>query len=148
MHTITPHLWFSGNCREAIDFYQRAFGAELVSPVVPGPDGRSVLHAMLRLGDSPIMVADAWPGTWETGPEGSVSAGLWVYVEDCDALFRRAKAAGCQELMPMEDAFWGDRMGKLKDPYGHAWAIATHKWILTPEEIKEREKEFLKSMKN
>ena len=67
---------------------------------------------------------------------------FWVYVKDCDFLFNRAVEAGCEVLMPMEDAFWGDRFGKVKDPFGHCWAIASFKWILTPEEIEERQKEM------
>jgi PhnB protein len=146
MHTVTTHLWFAGQCGEAVDFYQKAFGAELAEPPVTGPDGKSVMHAMLRLGDSRIMMADAWPGGWETGPDSGATAGLWLYVTDCDGLFKRATEAGCEVMMPMQDAFWGDRFGKVKDPFGHGWAIATHQWILTPEEIHEREREWLKSL--
>jgi len=135
MPTLTPHLWFNGDCSKAIEFYQRAFGAELLAKPVPSPGGDGVLHAMLRIGSSPIMMADAWPGSWEHGPKGSATMGLWVYVKDCDALLERATNAGCEVLMPVMDAFWGDRMGKVKDPFGHCWAIATHKYDLTPEEI-------------
>ncbi len=69
-----------------------------------------------------------------------------MYVEDCDVIFNRAVEAGCEVLMPMADAFWGDRFGKVKDPFGHCWAIATHKWVLTPEEMQERQQEWLKSL--
>ncbi len=92
------------------------------------------------------MMADGWPGAWERGPNKVATAGLWVYVDDCDALFKQATDAGCQVLMPLEDAFWGDRMGKVKDPYGHCWAIATHKWVFTPEEMKKRQQEWLKKL--
>lgn len=146
MHTITPHLWFNGEAAAALDLYQRAFGAEVVGDVAKGPDGKSVMHAMLRFGTSHVMIADAWPGNWERGPTDAATAGLWVYVNDCDALFRRAAAAGCEVTMPVADMFWGDRMGKLKGPYGHTWAIATHKEVLTPEEIHEREQAWLRSM--
>ena len=107
-------------------------------PAVPGPDD-TVLHSMLRIGDTNLMLADAFPGTWERGPDGASTAGLWIYVEDCDALFKRAVDAGCEVLMPMEDAFWGDRHGKVKDPFGHCWAIASHKWVYSPEEMAERQ---------
>ena len=107
MHTLTTHLWFNGNCQEAVAFYQKALGAMLAAPVVMGPGGKSVLHAMLAIGDSPFMLADAWPGTWEKGPDGSSTVGLWVYVEDCDALFKRAVDAGCESEFEMMDAFWG-----------------------------------------
>ncbi len=92
------------------------------------------------------MMADAWPRSWEKGPESSATAGLWVYVKDCDALYERASMAGCEVLMSMMDAFWGDRMGKVKDPYGHCWAIATHKWDLTPEEMKQRQEKWLSQL--
>ncbi len=147
MNTITTQLWFNGNCRQAIDFYQKALGAEPAGPVAPAPDGKSIMHAMLKLGNSHIMMADAWPGQWEKAPQGGATAGLFVYVDDCDKLFDRATKAGCETIFPMADMFWGDRMGKLKDPYGHCWAIATHKWIMTPEEVKKGQDEWLKSMK-
>ena len=147
MNTLTTYLWFNGNCTEAVEFYQKALGAELAGPVVPGPDGKGVMHAMLKIGNSHVMMSDAWPGSWEKGPDGGTTASLWVYVEDCDALFARATDAGCKPLMPMMDAFWGDRFGKVKDPFGHCWAIATHKWLLTPEEMQQRQQEWLKGMK-
>lgn len=146
MHHITAHLWFNGNCREAVDFYQKAFGAELHSPMVDGPDGKSVMHAMLKFGDSNIMMADAWPGNWEQGPKDYATTGLFLYTEDCDALFQQALNAGCEEMEEMMDTFWGDRMGKVKDPFGHAWAIATYKWVMTPEEMKKGELEWLKTL--
>jgi uncharacterized glyoxalase superfamily protein PhnB len=147
MNTLTTQLWYNGDCAQAIDFYQKAFGAELAGPVAKAPDGKSVMHAMLKIGNSHIMMADAWPGAWEKAPQGSATAGLFVYVEDCDRLFERATKAGCETIFPMADMFWGDRMGKLKDPYGHCWAIATHKWIMTPEEMERGQKEWLRSMK-
>ena len=147
MNTITTHLWFNGNCDQAVEFYQKAFGAELVAPIVTGPEGKGVMHAQIKLGNSHVMMADAWPGSWETGPEGNATAGLFVYVDDCDKLFERATQAGCDVIFPLGDMFWGDRMSKVKDPYGHVWAIATHKWDYTPEEMKQGQEEWLKSMK-
>lgn len=146
MHTITTQLWFNGDCAEAVEFYQKAFGAELAGPVAKGPDGKGVMHAMLKMGNAQVMMADAWPDMWEKGPETSATAGLFVYVDDCDALFSRAAEAGCEVIFPMNDMFWGDRMGKVKDPFGHCWGIATHKWDYTPEEIQAGQDKWLKSM--
>ena len=101
---------------------------------------------MLKIGNSHVMMADSWPEAWEKGPEGAASAGLWVYVEDCDAHFNRATSAGCEVIFPLADAFWGDRMGKVKDPYGHCWSIATHKFDYTPGEIEQGMKAWLASM--
>lgn len=148
MNTLTTMLFFNGNCREAIEFYEKAFGAELMGPIVPGPDGKEVMHAMLKFGNSQIMLADAMPGEWEKGPEKFATASLFMYVEDCDSIFKRATAAGCQVRMPMADMFWGDRMGKVKDPYGHCWVIATYKYVLTPEEMQKGQQEWLKSLKH
>jgi uncharacterized glyoxalase superfamily protein PhnB len=147
MNTLTTQLWYNGSCAQAIDFYKKAFGAEPEGMIARAPDGKGVMHAMLKFGNSHVMMADAWPGAWEKAPQGSATAGLFVYVEDCDRLFDRATKAGCETIFPMADMFWGDRMGKLKDPYGHCWAIATHKWEMTPEEVDAGQKEWLKSMK-
>ena len=147
MHTVTPHLWFTGNCREAVEFYQKAFGAEATSPVVPSPDGKSVMHAMIKIGDSNLMMADAWPGLAEQGPQGATTIGLFLYVADCDALYERATRAGCEVIDAIGDMFWGDRMGKVKDPFGHVWAIATHKWLYTPEEMQKGQDEWQASLK-
>lgn len=146
MNTITMHLWFNGNCRDAIEFYQKAFGAKIVGEIAPGPDGESVLHAMLKIGDSTIMLADAWPGNWEIGPDNHATAGIFLYVEDCDKIYNQSIEAGCIVENEMMDAFWGDRMGKVRDPYGHCWAIATHKWVFSQEEIAKGQEEWLNSL--
>ena len=146
MNTLTTQLWFNGDCAKAVEFYQKALGAEPAGPVVPGPEGKGVMHAMLKIGNSHVMMADAWPGSWETGPAGNATAGLFVYVDDCDKLLDRATVAGCEVIFPVADMFWGDRMGKVKDPYGHCWGIATHKWIYTPEEMQKGQEEWLKSL--
>ena len=148
MNTLTAQLWFNGDAREAIDFYQKALGAKLLGEIATAPDGKSIMHAMLQIGNSHIMLADAWPDSWDIGPTDHATAGLWMYVDDCDALYKQALAAGCEVLFPMMDAFWGDRTCKIKDPFGHTWAISSHKWIYTPEEIKENEQKWLKSMQN
>ena len=148
MNTLTTYLWFNGNCNEALEFYKKAFGAEPVGAVIPSPDGKSVLHSMLKFGNSHVMMADAWPGEWEKGPKDSSTAGLFVYVEDCDALFQQASNAGCEVKQPVADMFWGDRMGKVKDPYGHCWVLATHTYIHTPEEMQKGQEEWLASLKS
>ena len=136
MPALIPHLHFNGNCRSAVDWYQVALGAELEAPPVSTPDGKQIMHAMLRINGSPFMVADSWPG-WEHGPREGATAGMWIYVEDCDALWKGAtEVEGAEVLMPLADMFWGDRMGKLKDPFGHTWSIATQ-IELSEEEKKE-----------
>lgn len=146
LHTLTPHLWFNGNCAEAMEFYQKVFASKELARM-PGPDGKSILHGMIKIGDSNIMLADAWPAMFEQGPDQSSTVGLFIYTEDCDAMFDKACRAGCEVIAEMMDAFWGDRMGKIKDPFGHCWAIATHKWDYTTEEIANGQKEWLESMK-
>lgn len=147
MHTITTHLWFNGKCKEAIDFYKKVFGAELVEPPVKSPDGKSIMHAMMKFGNSYFMMADALPGRWEQGPQQNATASMWCYVDDCDDLYDRAVQAGCEIVEEMMDAFWGDRNGKVKDPFGHCWSFASQKWILTDEELQERMQDWLKSLK-
>jgi PhnB protein len=136
MSTVTPYLWYNGNCKDAIAFYEKAFSAHVIGQIAPSPDGKTILHAMMTIGDSKIMLSDVMDPTGpERGPSDHATTGFWVYVDDCDALFKRALDAGCTQLMPMEDQFWGDRMGKVRDPFGHCWAIATHVWIYTQEEM-------------
>lgn len=142
MHSLTAQLWFNGNCKKAIEFYQKVFDAELLGPISTDSKGNYICHAMVRFDKSNVMMADAWPGSREQGPEGNSSVGMWLYVEDCDAVFKRAVDAGCEVLMPMTDAFWGDRMGKVRDPFGHCWAIATYKMVMTDDEIKKGIKEW------
>ena len=137
-HTITPHLVVS-NGNEAIEFYKKAFGATELARS-PGPDGKSLMHASLKIGDSIIMLNDEFPDWGMKGPEsiGGTPVTIHLYVDDVDAWFERASRAGATETMPVMDAFWGDRYGKLTDPYGHHWSIATHKEDLTPEQIQKR----------
>ena len=142
--TVTPILTFN-DARKAIDWYKRALGAEeLFSSNMP--DGQ-IAHAEIRIGTSKIMLHDAMMGM--KGPQdfGGSPAGLWLYVEDCDALFNQAIGAGDAEVkMPMDDQFWGDRCGSFKDPFGYTWTIATHKEDLTPEEMEQRQNEFFAQM--
>ena len=136
--SVTPHLVVRGAAR-AIEFYRRAFGAEEAMRI-PSRDGQKVMHAELRIGDSLVFLNDEFPEMGARAPEslGGTPVTLHLYVQDADAVFARAVAAGARPLMPLQDMFWGDRYGKLADPFGHEWAIATHKEDLTPEEIGKR----------
>ncbi len=144
-HTVTPQLILD-NAAQAIDWYKKALGAEEVTRAV-GPDGQ-IMHAELRIGDSLIMLNDAMGGGKGPKAMGGSPASLWVYVEDSDALFRRAVAAGGQVLPgpmgAMGDQFWGDRCGTFTDPHGYRWTIATRKEDLSPKEMDQRQKEWMK----
>lgn len=135
-HTLTPHLVVRDAMR-AIDFYERAFGAEEVR-VHRGPGGR-VMHATVRIGDSMVMLADEFPDFGVLSPlaRGGTSVTLHLYVDDVDSAFERAISAGATVRMPVADQFWGDRYGSLVDPFGHQWSIATHIRDLSSEEIEE-----------
>ena len=140
-HTVTTHLALD-HAAQAIDWYKKAFGAEEISRSV-GPDGK-IMHAEVKIGDSRIMLNDPMMGGKGPAAYGGSPASLWLYVEDCDALFNRAVGAGGQVQMPMADQFWGDRCGVLADPYGYTWSIATRKEDLTHEEMNQRATEFFK----
>ena len=108
---------------------------------MPGPDGK-IAHAELQIGDSKLMLSDPFEQSTVQPPSerGGPTASIFMYVEDCDATFEQATAAGAEVEMPLEDMFWGDRFGSLTDPFGHLWSIATHKEDLSEEEIAERSK--------
>lgn len=137
-HTVTPHL-IVRNAGAAIEFYKQAFGAEELFRM-PGMDGKSVMHAELRIGDSTIMLCDEFPEMGAKSPEalGGSPVTVHLYVTDADKAFSQAVEAGATATMPLQDMFWGDRYGKVSDPYGHQWSIATHIADLTPEEIGQR----------
>jgi len=137
-HTLTPHLVVKG-AGKAIDFYKKAFSAEEIRRV-PGPDGKSIMHAELKIGNSRLMLVDEFPEMNARGPEsiGGSPVTIHMFVEDADAVFNQAVNAGAQVRMPLADMFWGDRYGVLADPFGHLWSVATHKEDLTPEEIGKR----------
>ena len=145
-HTVTPQLTMD-TAAQAIDWYKKALGAEEYSRA-DGPDGR-IMHAAIRIGDSLIMLNDAMGGAKGPKAMGGSPVSLWVYVEDCDALFNRAVAAGGQvspgPMGQLTDQFWGDRSGTFTDPHGYMWTIATRKEDLTPDEISQRAGEFMKS---
>lgn len=139
-HTITPHLVIKG-AAEAIDFYKRAFGAEERTRL-SGPDGKSVMHADITIGDSHVFLVDEFPCMGCQSPIGlsGTPVTIHLYVDDVDTVFSKAVAAGAVVKMPLQDMFWGDRYGKLADPFGHEWALASHKEDVTPEQLQERVK--------
>ena len=134
--TVTPFLNVKG-AGDAIEFYKKAFGVEERHRMLM-PNGM-VAHAELQLGSSKIMMSEAMMNK-------PTEASLHIYVEDCDALWKRATAAGCKIEMPIADMFWGDRYGIVSDPYGNRWAIATHKEDMSVEEMTKRGVEAMKNM--
>lgn len=142
MHTVTPHLVCDG-AADAIDFYKNAFGAELLVQM-DAPDGSTVLHAAIRIGDSTVFLADEFPDWGSFSPKSLNGSPVVIglYVEDADATFNQALEAGAEVAMPLEDAFWGDRYGKVKDPFGHTWSIATHIRDVSPEEMQKAIEEW------
>jgi PhnB protein len=136
-HTVTPYLICRGAAK-ALEFYKEAFGAEELFRM-PRPDGR-VMHAEIRIGDSPIMLADEVAEMQALSPAslGGSPVGILLYVEDVDARFDRAIRAGGTVVRPVQDQFYGDRSGTLLDPFGHKWTIATHKEDLSLEEVRKR----------
>ncbi|MGY4827035.1 VOC family protein [Sphaerotilaceae bacterium SBD11-9] len=136
MRSLTPHLVCDGAAK-AIEFYKKAFGA-IEEGRMPGPDGR-LMHAMVRIGDSALMLVDEWPEMGAVGPNKLKGTPVTIhfYVSDVDAAYKRAVDAGATATMPPADMFWGDRYGQLKDPFGHMWSLATHQHDYTPEEMKQ-----------
>ena len=136
-HTATPYL-IIGGAAAAIEFYKRAFGAiELFR--FPTPDGK-IGHAEIKVGDSPIMLADEHPDMGYKGPKslGGSPVSLMIYVEDVDGVFNQAIAAGATVQEAVQDKFYGDRSGTLVDPFGHVWHVATHKEDVSVEEMQRR----------
>lgn len=136
-HTVTPYLIVKG-AASAIDFYKKAFGATELFRFAT-PDGK-VGHAELKIGDSPIMLADEAPEMDARSPHtlGGTAMSILLYVADVDAKFKQAVAAGAKVLKPVQDQFYGDRSGFLEDPFGHRWGLATHKEDLSVEEVSKR----------
>jgi len=138
-HSITPYLIVRGGS-DAIEFYKRAFGAtELFR--FPAPDGK-VGHAEIKIGDSPIMLADEYPQMGYNSPQsiGGSPVSLMIYVDDVDIVFSRAIEAGATVKEAVQDKFYGDRIGSVVDPFGHVWHIATHKEDVSIEEMQQRAK--------
>jgi len=136
MHVVTPHLVIGG-AAAAIEFYKKAFGA-VEEARIPGPGGR-LIHAAVRFGGATIMLVDEMPEWGVMGPKALKGSPVTIhlYTEDADALFARAVNAGATVKMPLEDQFWGDRYGKIEDPFGHSWSIATHVRDATEAEMAE-----------
>jgi uncharacterized glyoxalase superfamily protein PhnB len=145
-HTVSAHLTVKG-ATKAIDFYKKAFGAT-EHHRFDGPGG-SIMHAALKLGDSLFFLNDEMPmpgGGKSPQSIGGTPVTINLYVADCDKIYKQAIAAGAKQVMALEDQFWGDRYGVIDDPFGHRWAIATHKEDLTNEELEQRGKDFQASM--
>ncbi len=134
-HTLTPSI-IVNDARKAIDFYKRAFGAE-ERDVMTSPDGR-VMHAEIRFGDSVLMIGEEnhlWPEYKSAETMGGSPASFYLYVSDVDAAYKRALDAGARQDMPLSDTFWGDRYGKVKDPFGYTWGVATRVKNLSHDEV-------------
>lgn len=144
-HSVTPYLVVD-DANAAIDFYKKAFGAEEKFRM---PMGDRIGHAELMIGDSHIMLADEFPDMGHLGPKnrGGTTVSLMVYVDDVDSRFRQAIGAGAKQVRPLENQFWGDRMGTLEDPFGHVWSLATHVEEVAPDEMERRMAEFSKGQK-
>ncbi|HWW71738.1 MAG TPA: VOC family protein [Duganella sp.] len=136
MHTVTPHLVCDG-AAAAIEFYKKAFNA-VEAARMQTPDGK-IMHAMVRIGDSNVMLVDEFPDYGSVGPKklNGSPVTLHVYVPNVDQVFAQAVAAGATVKMPLENQFWGDRYGQVTDPFGHHWSLATHVKDMTPEEMQQ-----------
>ena len=140
---LSPHIVVR-DAKSAIEFYTKAFGAEEISRM-PGPGGQWIMHAELKIGDSRLMLADEMPGNCGSrSPQalGGTPVTIHLYVKDADAVVDRAVKAGATITMPVTDAFWGDRYGRLRDPFGHEWGVATHKKDMTKQEVMAAAEKF------
>lgn len=145
MRTVTPHLI----CKEAanaIEFYKKAFSVVEMFRM-PTPDGNRLLHAEIRVGDSVVMLVDESPEWGASGPTSlkGTPVTFYLYVKNVDAFVARAVKAGAKVVMPVADMFWGDRYGKLEDPFGHMWEVATHIHDVKPKEMERAAKEMFSS---
>jgi len=136
-YSLTPYLVIKG-AAEAIEFYKKAFGA-VETVRMPGPGGR-IMHAEVKIGNTMLMLSDenAERGYLSPATRGGATSSVMLYTDDVDATFKKALAAGAKQQTAPEDMFWGDRMGNLTDPFGHSWAVATHKEDVSPEEMEKR----------
>ena len=144
-HTLTPYLSLD-DAAGAIEFYKQAFGAK-EQMRMDAPGGK-IGHAQLQIGDSLVMLSDAFPGSSVRPPRelGGTNASIFMYVEDVDAVVKQAVDAGATVTTAVEDQFWGDRFGTVTDPFGHVWSIATHVEDVPPEEMAERAKQAMAQM--
>ena len=141
-HSVTPYLIVRG-AAQAIEFYKKAFGAtELMR--FPGPNG-TIAHAEIKIGDSPVMLADEGPEHKSPQSVGESPVGLMIYVPDVDKIFKQAISAGAKSTREVQDQFYGDRSGNLTDPFGHKWTIATHKEDVSEKEMERRMQALPKS---
>jgi PhnB protein len=145
-HSVTPMVMFR-DARTAIEFYKRAFGAK-ERFAMPGPDGKGVMHAELLIGDSIVMMGEENPQNPCKSAEtaGGSPVSFYLYVENVGEAFQKAVAAGAESRMPVEDMFWGDRVGTVQDPFGYSWMLGTHTRDLTPQEIEEGAKAMFAQM--
>ena len=136
MRSVTPHLICAG-AADAIEFYKKAFGAVELARL-PGPQGK-LMHAMIRIGDSAVMLVDEMPQWGALGPKSLKGSPVTIhlYVENVDATVEHAVKAGAKVTMPVDDMFWGDRYGKLEDPFGHHWSVGTHVRDVSMEEMQQ-----------
>jgi PhnB protein len=136
-HSVTPYLVVNDGNR-AIEFYKKAFGATEINRMA-GPDGK-IGHAELKIGDSMIMLSDEMPGATGRSPQslGGSAVSIFLYIENVDSVFNQAIKGGAKADMPPQDMFWGDRFGKLTDPFGHLWGLATHIEDVAPQEMEKR----------
>src|SRR5262245_22333144 len=141
--TVTPQLTLD-NAAQAIDWYKKGLGAQELSRST-GPDGK-IMHAEIQIGNSRLMLNDAVMGGKGPKAIGGSPASLWIYVDDCDALFNKAVSAGAKATMPVDNQFWGGWMGVLVDPEVDQWRMAAHKEDLTKQELDQRAAEFYKKM--
>ncbi len=141
MHTVTPHLVCAG-ATEAIEFYKKAFNAVEITRI-SGQQGK-LIHALIRIGDSSVMLIDEFPEWNSFGPKAlkGSSVTIHLYVEDADVFVKRAVEVGAKIIMPLDDMFWGDRYGVIEDPFGHRWSVATHIRDVSPEELLKDAQQF------
>jgi PhnB protein len=144
-HSLNAYIAVE-DANKAIEFYKQAFGAQ-ERVRMPGPEGK-IGHAELQIGDSVVMLSDPFPQSTTSPPKqlGGTTTGLMIYVDDADAVAQKAIDAGAELTQPLENMFWGDRFGQVKDPFGHVWQIATHIEDVPPEEMAERAKAAMASM--
>ena len=144
-HTIAPHIVVTDGVK-AIELFKQAFGASELSRLMT-PDGKGLMHAQLKIGNSMLMLASEFPpNVLSPKSRGGTSVFLHIYTEDADATFAQAVKAGCTVKMPMTDMFWGDRYGLVEDPFGHQWSIATHKHDYSQEQIAANAKAAMANM--